>query len=330
MYGLLALVSSLSTCAPMAPRRVQSKGVEESSITLGDYSFRIPADTDRHVGTIVSWPTEQSILDTEWSYPGSDVAATRQELAELVKAIAKYEPVEVFVLDPASDVDQADEDKGSSHKSATRLLRGVANVRIRQTTNVDSLWARDIGPVFVYASANSTENVSDKLMVTGVDLHFNQWGRKNRPTVDSYFAQTACDILDYSSIAAPFSGEGGCIEVDGQGTLLATESSLLNTNRNPGIDKDTMERYFAQVFGIKKTLWIPGHAGDDITDDHIDGTARFAPGGVVLVSKPFVPKGADEAEYMANFNDVMNLIRHETDARGRLLKGVARKFMVSP
>lgn len=52
--------------------------------------------------------------------------------------------------------------------------------------------------------------------------------------------------------------------------MIATESSLLNPNRNPGMDKSTLERHLSYAFGIKKNIWIPGYRGYDITDDHID------------------------------------------------------------
>ena len=56
--------------------------------------------------------------------------------------------------------------------------------------------------------------------------------------------------------------------------MIATESCLLNPNRNPGMDKGTLERHLAWTFGVKKTIWIPGHRGHDITDDHVDALAR--------------------------------------------------------
>jgi len=39
----------------------------------------------------------------------------------------------------------------------------------------------------------------------------------------------------------PFICEGGALEVNGSGTLLTTESVLLNANRNPDTSKAEME-----------------------------------------------------------------------------------------
>ena len=37
-----------------------------------------------------------------------------------------------------------------------------------------------------------------------------------------------------------------------------------------------IEDYFAYYLGIENFIWLEGVIGNDITDDHIDGTARFA------------------------------------------------------
>ena len=115
-------------------------------------------------------------------------------------------------------------------------------------------------------------------------------------------------------------GEGGAIEVDGEGTLIATESSLLNPNRNPGITKAMMEEFFARAFGITKTIWIPGAAGYDITDDHIDGLARFAAPGTVLLSRSYVPGRKDKYGDLDDYNSAMKILNASTDAKGRPFK----------
>ncbi|KAF9339074.1 hypothetical protein BGZ91_007115 [Linnemannia elongata] len=79
---------------------------------------------------------------------------------------------------------------------------------------------------------------------------------------------------------------GGGIESDGQGTLLMTESSIVNDNRNPNKTRSDLEETFKEELGIKKVIWLKGLKGYDITDSHIDALARFVAPGVVMVSKP--------------------------------------------
>ena len=69
--------------------------------------------------------------------------------------------------------------------------------------------------------------------------------------------------------------EGGSIEVNGAGTLLTTESCLLNKNRNPGLSRNEIEQRLRDYLGVRDILWLgDGVAGDD-TDGHIDDLARF-------------------------------------------------------
>src|SRR5260370_3162254 len=69
--------------------------------------------------------------------------------------------------------------------------------------------------------------------------------------------------------------EGGSIDVNGAGTLLTTESCLLNKNRNPDLSRDEIESHLRDYLGVREILWLgDGIAGDD-TDGHIDDLARF-------------------------------------------------------
>lgn len=76
--------------------------------------------------------------------------------------------------------------------------------------------------------------------------------------------------------------EGGSIEVDGRGTLLAKKSSILNNNRNPGWTQADVEAYFRRYLGVTTFIWLDGTPGLEITDDHIDGSARFAKGNIIV------------------------------------------------
>jgi agmatine deiminase len=76
--------------------------------------------------------------------------------------------------------------------------------------------------------------------------------------------------------------EGGSIEVDGRHTLMAKKSSILNRNRNKGLKQSDAEAYFQRYLGVSNFIWLEGALGLDITDDHIDGTARFAHGNTIV------------------------------------------------
>ena len=89
---------------------------------------------------------------------------------------------------------------------------------------------------------------------------------------------------------APITLEGGAIEVNGQGTLIATRSSILNPNRNPGKNQDEIETAIKAYLGIRHIVWLTGASrafcdlvGSD-TDLHVDGYARFTDETTVLYS----------------------------------------------
>lgn len=69
--------------------------------------------------------------------------------------------------------------------------------------------------------------------------------------------------------------EGGAIEIDGKGSLLATKSAIINKNRNRGLTLQDAEDCFNAYLGITHCIWLDGVTGQDITDCHIDGFARF-------------------------------------------------------
>ena len=55
--------------------------------------------------------------------------------------------------------------------------------------------------------------------------------------------------------------EGGSIELDGKGTLMAKQSSILNNNRNPGWSRDDTEVYFRYFLGVTNFIWLDGAKG---------------------------------------------------------------------
>lgn len=137
-------------------------------------------------------------------------------------------------------------------------------------------WARDHGPVTVYNQQGDA---------IWLNFDFTGWGNKFASTLDNQinghlFGASMIKAKAIESLDLVL--EGGAIETDGAGTLLANEHCLLHPNRNPQLDKQQLEQLLAQLLGIEKFLWlqIPPLAGDD-TDGHIDTLARFTPGGAI-------------------------------------------------
>jgi agmatine deiminase len=82
--------------------------------------------------------------------------------------------------------------------------------------------------------------------------------------------------------------EGGGFTVDGEGTLLTTESVVLNPNRNPGWTRAECERALSDATGAERIVWLEhGLVEDSDTDGHSDNVVQFvAPGRVIVQAAP--------------------------------------------
>ncbi|MGW0898161.1 agmatine deiminase family protein [Streptomyces goshikiensis] len=223
--------------------------------------FAVPLDTVRHTRTWMAWPDSSAV----W---GRKLAGVQANIALIAKTVAKYEPV-VMCANPAS-------------ASKARSACGSA-VTVITSIPVDDCWMRDSGPVFRTNGAGGLD---------AVGLNFNGWGNQQTHGKDSLVAGRIAAHVGVPFTTAGFVGEGGAVETDGAGTLMATRSSIINPDRNPGLSQDRIEAAMCAAFGASKVIWFKGVLGRDITDDHVDATSRFLAPGQGLVQMP-LPKDTD-------------------------------------
>ncbi|MFF2956606.1 agmatine deiminase family protein [Kitasatospora sp. NPDC057965] len=247
----------------------------------------MPAESAPHTRTFMAWPA----LEEVW---GDQLPGVRQDIAGLARAVARFEPV-VLLARP----DQAEQARRACGSSVEVL-----------DLMVDDLWARDTGPTFVTGPQG----------LAGVDLDFNGWGGKQTHANDGQVARGLLAHYGITRVQAPITGEGGGIEVDGEGTLMATESSWVNDNRNPGVSRDRIEAAFKELFGVEKVIWFQGVAGQDITDCHVDALARFAEPGTVLLHRPAADTPPDV--WTTASAQARQVLQSATDAKGRPLRVV--------
>ncbi|MFG2294493.1 agmatine deiminase family protein [Streptomyces sp. NPDC048603] len=258
----------------------------------GAAPLRMPAETDRHIRTYMAWPALSSV----W---GTGLGAVRRDIAEVAHAISGYEPVVVLAR------------PGQAAEARYQCGRGAYHgIDVVEIPN-DDLWIRDFGPTFVVAPG----------AIAGVDTNFNGWGKTGTPYAQPFANDAAAAgalLYEYGvrRVRAGFTGEGGSLETDGEGTLLATVSSMVNANRNPGTSQDQVEQAMKAALGMDKVIWVPGLAGQDITDCHIDCLARFTAPGRVILDKP--GPGTDP-KWVAVYEETRKILAGATDARGRSL-----------
>ncbi|MFM8734591.1 MAG: agmatine/peptidylarginine deiminase [Pirellulales bacterium] len=254
-------------------------------------AFRLPAEWEPHAATWLAWPHRTATF----LGPFADIPPVFAALARLVAA---HEPVRIV---------------GSAEVLAEprRLLADVAAVSFVEIPTSDS-WIRDTGPVFLTPRGGAP---GDRLRA--VCWNWNAWGGKYPPWDAD--AAVSRGIARHLGLAADEPGivlEGGAIETDGDGTLLANERCVVDPRRNPGLDRGAMEEALCRWLAIDRVVWIGGELAGDDTDGHVDQLARFvAPGRVVVARQPD-PLDPNHASLEAN----LALLAEATDARGRRLE----------
>ncbi len=229
----------------------------------------MPAEWERHEATWLAWPHEKS----DW--PGK-FAPIPWVYGEIVRRLARVERMRILVGDSAAEQKARPVlRKSGADLAAVEFLRAPTN----------RSWIRDYGPVFL-------KNGKGEIGVA--NWRFNGWAKYDNWKKDDAVTGRVLRRLKLPAWEPTRNGrrivlEGGSIEVNGRGTLLATEECLLSPvqARNPGVDRQGLEKVFHDYLGVTHVLWLKnGIAGDD-THGHVDDIARFInPTMVVAVVEP--------------------------------------------
>ncbi|PWN55899.1 agmatine deiminase family protein [Abyssibacter profundi] len=213
-------------------------------------SIHWPAEFEPQSRVLLTWPH----VGTDWGRAFSDVEPVFRQLAGL---ITQQADLIVAAQDPA-------------HVREQLAIAAVPADRVHIVPcHSDDVWARDHGPITVF----------EETTPRALDFRFDGWGGKFDARQDNRITQQ----LDAAGVLRPaqrvnvdWTLEGGGIETDGQGCLLATEACLLDPRRNPQVERHRLERQLHEWLGIVQLLWLSaGHLEGDDTDSHIDTLARF-------------------------------------------------------
>jgi agmatine deiminase len=233
--------------------------------------YSMPAEWEPHEATWISWPHPDGA-----SFPSAHERVV-PVFVEMVKALVPSEIVRINVRDAAQEAE------------VRALLNGCPRDRVEFFhVRTNEPWCRDHGPIFLKRRETPR--------ILAVSFGFNAWGYKLSPFEDDEAAaalmaeQIGVPVFDFGDFVL----EGGSIEVNGQGTLLTTESCLLNPNRNPDLSREQIETNLRDALGVSQILWLgDGIQGDD-TDGHVDDITRFvSPTTVVTV----VEEDEDDLNY---------------------------------
>ncbi len=208
-------------------------------------------------------------------------------------------------------------------------------------------WIRDHGAAFL---------INGKGALAVADFGWNSYGFPgflkekfggNMDSVNSYIdrrknmmnktgkVDSLMAITERASIlATDVVHEGGAIEVNGEGTLILCEATVLQ--RNPAMTKEYIETEFKRVLGVTKIIWTKKGLADDPlryfrrisgqyvgggTGGHTDEFVRFANSNTILLA------WVDEKEKHLNpinqmnyerMNENYNILKDAKDQDGKL------------
>ncbi|TLM70721.1 agmatine deiminase family protein [Pseudarthrobacter sp. NamB4] len=254
----------------------------------------MPAEWETHTGTWMAFPPPNETFGPVGS-PTLDRA--RAAWTRVAQTIARYEPVTV-VADPR-DATVAKEWLGE----------GITVVEV----SLNDAWLRDSGPTFVHQPDGS---------LAAVDWIFNGWGAQEWAAwdKDQDVARAVAAGMAAPVRPSPLVNEGGGFHVDGQGTVLLTESVQLDSGRNPGATRESVEAEIHAALGTTKAIWLPRGLTRDYdefgTRGHVDIVAAFAGAGTVLLHRQDDPAHPDHAVYL----QLRAVLQGQTDSSGRPLR----------
>jgi agmatine deiminase len=259
--------------------------------TIPAAGWRMPAEWAPHARCWMAYPSRTALWDGQ-------LEAVRRDIVTLAQAIRRFEPV-TMVVSP----DDTEE--------ASRALGSAIDIL---PLAVDDLWIRDSGPTFLSNGAGG---------IAATTWRFNAWGEKfTGHANDRTLAERLTARMGITWYPAPLVTEGGALLVDGEGTLVVTESSILNDNRNPGLTKREADRILKSWLGVEAIIWLPGSRTETVTDGHIDGFVCFARPGVALAELPASESAPDARE----MNENLKALRLARDAKGRSIEiGLLRR-----
>lgn len=221
--------------------------------------YVMPAESSPHEGTWLQWPHKYEYGATYRNrIEGTWIAMARE--------IVSGEKLHIIAYDA--------EEKNRIIGQLTKAGIPLDNINF-YLFKTNDVWVRDNGPIYV-------RDKDSKLAIEG--WGFNGWGDKEAFNYDDRIPQEVASAqkMPFIDLDKQMILEGGAVELDGKGSLMATRSCVLNSNRNTKMTQQKAEGLFTAYLGATHFIWLDGVAGLDITDMHIDGFARFGENNTIV------------------------------------------------
>ncbi|GAB6859132.1 agmatine deiminase family protein [Microbacterium xylanilyticum] len=254
--------------------------------------WQMPSETARHDRVWMAFPAEGETL--------GDTDALREEgyatWTAVAHAVSEFTPVTMLV-DPSE---------------LTRARRMLSSDITILEAPVDEFWMRDSGPTFVVDAERPG-------VLGAVDWVFNGWGANSWAswTKSGEHARIIAAEVGAELVSSMLVNEGGGIHVDGEGTVLLTETVQLDPRRNPYLDRQRVEAEMLRTIGATKAVWLPRGLTRDYdefgTNGHVDIVAAISSPGRILLHAQQDPEHPDFEVSAA----LREHLAGQTDAAGR-------------
>lgn len=235
-------------------------------------TYFFPSEEAKHEGTWLTWPHKysgkQSYYFGEYDIDGEVYVEMLEPIwVDITKALHTGETVHIIVYN-------ADE------QTRVKTLLAENEVNLEKIDFVimetDDVWMRDTGPIFP---------LKDGKEFAIANFVFDGYGNAIEPEYyakDAKIASNIASLKGFECIDIDMVLEGGSVEIDGNGTLIAAKSSVVGTERNTEMSVEEVESYLKKYYGVTNIIWIEGLKNEDVTDGHIDACVKFADGNKLL------------------------------------------------
>ena len=250
----------------------------------------MPAETARHDRVWMAFPRANTTL----AESAADAETAYAAWSTVANTVSEFEPVTV-VVDPTE-----------TSRARTMLTASIDIIE----AELDDAWMRDIGPTFVTDGAGH---------LAAVDWTFNGWGAQEWAEWDNdrRIGRVVAEAAGVPVISSMLVQEGGAIHVDGEGTVLVTETVQLDPGRNPYATTETVEAELARTIGAQNVIWLPRGLTRDFerfgTRGHVDMVATIPSPGTLLLHQQPNPEHPDHVV----MRELRDFLAGTTDAAGR-------------
>ena len=274
---------------------METMSTRNLEVTPKAAGFQMPAEWVPHSSVWLAWPSAAHLWE-------ENLIPAQKEFVALCTAIADVDPTTGQARGERLNILVPDA------QAAAQAEKGLAGlpVTLHQIPFGD-IWLRDTAPLFL-------QNAKGELAT--LQFQFNGWGGKYQLPHDAQVAERIAQATGLPTFRSSWIGEGGALEVDGEGTCLTTRQCLLNANRNPHLSLPDIERIVQETLGVAKVIWLGDGLINDHTDGHIDTIARFVGPGHVTIHQAMSADDPNQAALVK----IDEELQRATDAKGRPLK----------